>query len=585
MIDVETQVIENDSDEKVVKEEINFQYFWYLVVLFTIFLISYLVPAILFIAYLLYYFIPYFLEITNFFSLFTNWESILALISMPLVIISCYLIRLFLVAIVARVFWRLAEVRSPSRSGTIPRNISSKTLNYYHIKSFIMKYPKNAFTKGIFPWLLPWLYNFLKSSKIGKGTTMEESVSNDRFLEMGKDCYIGVNSVFTSHLVEGIFGNIAYFKIKVGDNVTAAANNCIGPGSEIKNNSYLLPFASGPKHMVLKGNCYYFSEGAKPLQRLSKRKIRRYLKLDPESLEQIEEVKEPTISSTTGTQNLNEEGEKDLSIDFVTSSAISRINMKFLITYIPIFWLSGMLDSIIFYTYTYYVKNWILMVFFLPALIFFMWFIFIFGCLIFCKLFLLLINLIHKPKEGVFKAEKGSTDFEFWCLRNELKKIALWLVRNWPLPWMGIIVFKWFGIKMSLSSSLYDSWCDAEFVHFGRKVLIGQGATIMSSMILGKYLIIKKVIFDDFALVGGETTIAPGTIVGRDTLIGAISYSVYNQVLEPGWVYFGMPIIKLKKNRYAEERSDIIVKKDMDENKRFKVRHKINIEEDKRDLN
>jgi len=104
-------------------------------------------------------------------------------------------------------------------------------------------------------------------------------------------------------------------------------------------------------------------------------------------------------------------------------------------------------------------------------------------------------------------------------------------------------------------------------------------------MILGKYLIIKKVIFDDFALVGGETTIAPGTIVGRDTLIGAISYSVYNQVLEPGWVYFGMPIIKLKKNRYAEERSDIIVKKDMDENKRFKVRHKINIEEDKRDLN
>jgi len=433
--------------------------------------------------------------------------------------------------------------------------------------------------------LLPWFYNFLESSKIGKGTTMEESVSNDRFLEIGKDCYIGVNSVFTSHLVDGIFGNIAYFKIKVGDKVTAAAKNCIGPGSEIKSNSYLLPFASGPKHMVLRGNCYYFSEGAKPLQRLSKRKIRRYLKLDPESLEPIEEIKEPIKSSATGTQNLNEEGEKDLSLDFVTSSAISRINIKFLITYIPIFWLSGMVDSIIFYTYTYYVNNWILMVFFLPALIFFMWFIFIFSCLIFSKMFLLLINLIHKPKEGVFKAEKGSTDFEFWCLRNELKKIALWLVRNWPLPWMDIIVFKWFGIKMSLSSSLYDSWCDAEFIQFGRKVLVGQGATIMSSMILGKYLIIKKVIFDDFALVGGETTIAPGTIVGRDTLIGAISYSVYNQVLEPGWVYFGMPIIKLKKNRYAEERSDIIVKKDMDENKRFKVKHKINIEEDKRDLN
>ena len=114
---------------------------------------------------------------------------------------------------------------------------------------------------------------FLKASKIGKGTTMEESVSNDKFLEIGKDCYIGVNSVFTSHLVEGIFGNIAYFKIKVGDNVTAAAKNCIAPGSEIKSNSYLLPLALGPKHMTLRGDSYYFSEGAKPLMRLSKRKI------------------------------------------------------------------------------------------------------------------------------------------------------------------------------------------------------------------------------------------------------------------------------------------------------------------------
>ena len=59
--------------------------------------------------------------------------------------------------------------------------------------------------------------------------------------------------------------------------------------------------------------------------------------------------------------------------------------------------------------------------------------------------------------------------------------------------------------------------------------------------------IIKKVIFDDYVLIGGDTTIAPGTIVGKDTLVGAISNSVYNQILEPGWVYFGIPIIKLKK--------------------------------------
>ena len=584
MVNTETQVIESDSEKKVIREDIKFQYFWYLVVLFTIYLISYLIPAILFMIYFLFYFIPSFLETTNFFSIFINLKPLLALVSMPLVIIGCYLIRLFLIALVARFFWRLTEKKSPSKSGTIPRNFPSKTLNFYHIRSFIIKYPKNAFTKGIFPWLLPWLYNFVTTSQIGTGTIMEESCVNDKFLEIGKNCYIGVNSVFTSHLVDGIFGNIAYFKIKVGDNVTAAAKNLIGPGSEIKDNSYLLPLASTPKHSILKGNSYYFSAGAKPLRRIIKRKIKNYLKIDPETLEQIKDVKDAIGSSPVQTQETNEEREKDLSINFVTSSAISRVNIKFLIFYIPIFWLSGMLDAIIFYTYTYYVQNGILMVFFLPAIIFFMWFVFIFSCLIFSKLFLILINLTHKPKEGIFKAEKGDNDFEFWCLRTELKKIVLWLVRNWPLPWMDILVFKWFGIKINFSCGLWDSWCDAEFIHFGRKVLIGQGATVMSSMVIGKYLIIKKVIFDDYSLLGGHSIISPGTIVGKETLVGAISYSLYNQVLEPGWVYFGMPIQKLKKNKYAEERRNKIMKRDVDEEKKFEIDHDINIEEDKKEL-
>ncbi|MFX1379606.1 MAG: hypothetical protein ACFFA4_11000 [Promethearchaeota archaeon] len=580
----ETEIIETDSEKKVIKEDIKFQYFWYLIVLFTIYLISYLIPAIIFMTYFLFFFIPSFLEVTNFLSIFINLEPLLALLTIPLVIIGCYLLRLYLIGLVARFFWGLSEKKSPSQEGIIPRNFPSKTLNYYHIRSFILKYPKNAFSKGIFPWLQPWLYNFMKASQIGKGTTIEESPVNDKFLEVGKNCYLGVNSAFSSHMIDGIFGDITYFKLKVGDNVTAAGKNLIAPGTEIKDNSYLLPLASTPKHSMLEGNSYYFSGGARPLSKLSKRKVKNYLKIDPDTLEQIKEKKEKYNTVRNGREDLKEETEKNLSIDFITSSAISRVNIKFLILYIPIFWLSGMLDSIIFYTYSYYVQNGILLVFFLPAIIFFMWFIFIIGCLIFSKLFLILINLIHIPKEGVFKAEKGNHDFEFWCLRTELKKIVLWLVRNWPLPWMDILVFKWFDIKMSLSSALYDSWCDTEFIHFGRKVLIGQGATIMSSMVIGKYLIIKRVIFDDYVLIGGEATIAPGTIVGKETLIGAISYSVYDQIFEPGWVYFGMPAVKLKKNKYAEQRSDKITKRNVDEERKFEINHDINIEEDKKDL-
>ena len=70
---------------------------------------------------------------------------------------------------------------------------------------------------------------------------------------------------------------------------------------------------------------------------------------------------------------------------------------------------------------------------------------------------LVLVNLIHKPKEGIFRAEIGNADFEFWCLRIELKKLALWLIRNCPLPWIDVIAFKWFGMQVDTSSHLNDA--------------------------------------------------------------------------------------------------------------------------------
>ncbi len=275
--------------------------------------------------------------------------------------------------------------------------------------------------------------------------------------------------------------------------------------------------------------------------------------------------------------NLNNLTDEDLKIDFSTTSAISRVNLKFLLVYIPIFWLSGMLVTILFYTFSYFIGSWPIMAFFLPAMVIIMWFIFIIACFLFSKLFLILINLIHKPKEGIFKAEKGDGDFEFWCLRNELKKIVFWLIRNWPLPWMDILAFKWFGVKMSLSSTLWDTWCDGEFIRFGRKVIVGQGSTVMSSMVVGKYLIIKEVFFDDYVVIGGQAVIAPGTIVGKDSIVGAISTTNFGQIIDAGWIYTGIPATKLKRNKYATSRREILMKKDVDEEKKFKIKHEVNI--------
>ncbi len=279
---------QSSTSNEIIKEEINLQFHWYLFLFFIIYFGSFLIPAIIFMVYVMLFYLPYFLDTSSFLLLFTQLEPLLASIFMPLVIVLCYLIHIFFVGLITRGIWRTTEKISPSKSGILPRNIPSKTLNYYHIRSFVIKYPKNAVIRGPFPWLINWLYNFIGANKIGKGTTLEENVGADRFVTIGKNCYFGVNGAISSHAVEGIFGNISYFRVKIGDNVTAAAFNCVGPGSELKDHSWLLPMTGATKHNLLKGDNYYF--GA-PLRRIFKKRLMDYLKISEEDFEKAEQLK------------------------------------------------------------------------------------------------------------------------------------------------------------------------------------------------------------------------------------------------------------------------------------------------------
>ena len=281
---------ESEKEETaVVKEEIKLQAYWHALSFFSTYLGSYFIPGIIFFSYLLFLFYPHVLQISDIIILFTSPIPLIILLMIPVVIILCYLIHLFFAALITRQWWALTEKHQPSKDGIIPRNIPSKTLNYYHIRSFMIKYPKNLFVKGIFPWLTNWMFNYTKTNKIGKRTTIEEQVCGDKFMEIGENCYIGPNSVLTSHLVEGIFGNIAYFKIKLGNNITMAALNCIAPGADIKDNAYLLPLAAASKFNSLKGNNYYFGI---PLRKIFKKKVMEYLQLTEEDLKRDEILKQ-----------------------------------------------------------------------------------------------------------------------------------------------------------------------------------------------------------------------------------------------------------------------------------------------------
>ena len=284
---------ENNSSQKlpnntVIKEEVNLQFHWYLFGFFVIYYSSYIFPGVLFFLYLLFIYIPFYLETANIISLFTEVKPLIGAISLPFVILTCYFLYLFILALTTRYFWNIAEKKSPSKEGIIPRNIRSKTLNYYHIRSFLIRYSKNTFQKGAFPWLLNWFYNFVGSNKIGTGTTIEEQFGADKFITVGDNSYIGVNSGFSSHSVEGIFGNISYFKIRLGDNVTTAGLNCVAPGVTINDNSYLFPLASATKHSNLKGNNFYYGV---PLRKIFKRKIMKYLDISEDELKKTLEFR------------------------------------------------------------------------------------------------------------------------------------------------------------------------------------------------------------------------------------------------------------------------------------------------------
>jgi len=233
-------------------------------------------------------------------------EYLLSFFMLPIVLVFSYLLHLLLVGLITRIFWRITEKISPSKDGIIPRNIASKTANLYHIRSFMIKYGKNAFMKGILPWLSNWFFNFVGASIIEKGSTLEESVVNDRNSIIGKNCYVGVNSALSSHFVEGIFSNIVYFKIKLGDNVTLGGFNNIAPGCEISDNSYLLPMAAATKHNTTKGDNYYFGM---PLRRIFKKKIMEYLQVTEEDLNRSEElrIKQEKLKSEINSKDKLEE--------------------------------------------------------------------------------------------------------------------------------------------------------------------------------------------------------------------------------------------------------------------------------------
>jgi len=229
---------------------------------------------------------------------------------------------------------------------------------------------------------------------------------------------------------------------------------------------------------------------------------------------------------------------------------------RYLLFYIFLIWISFIPIMLQFWLYWQFLWDYerpIHFYIYLP-LFAFLWYVeLVLISLLFAKLLLVIVNKIHKPREGVFLRDNSDKDYRYWCIRNIIKRWPIWVAHKFPFPFLDNLCFKMFGVKTKFTNSLFEGWVDTEFLEFGDNVVVGQGSHIQSSVIMGNLLIVKKTIIEDDVRIGTHSVVMPGTHIKKKAALSTWSLTTVGQTLEEGWIYHGVPAREFKKNRFFED--------------------------------
>ncbi len=238
-------------------------------------------------------------------------------------------------------------------------------------------------------------------------------------------------------------------------------------------------------------------------------------------------------------------------VPFATNTLVMH---RYVGLYIILLWLSALFPMYLLF-YDYFIIRWpawpMFYLFMLPLMLMGMWVVFILCAIFFSKIFLSIVNLLHKPREGVFLRSRQDKDYRFWSLRSTIKKFAFWAAHTFPLVWMDVLAFKAFNVKTRMGTAFFNAWVDSEFLEIGNNTMIGLGAVVLSAAVVGDYFIIKKTTIGDNVLIGAHTIVMPGTTIEDDVILGGMASTTIGQKLEAGWTYMGEPAKKFKENRYS----------------------------------
>jgi acetyltransferase-like isoleucine patch superfamily enzyme len=272
-------------------------------------------------------------------------------------------------------------------------------------------------------------------------------------------------------------------------------------------------------------------------------------------------LEEKILQNESNDHLLKKIAEIDISLYPVTTNTFSWTSIAIFI-YLVLHVLSFLLPSVMiltFFTFAMdsFMFHWRIYLIFIDVLAW--WGSYLLISLLLGKLFLIILKLIHKPREGLFEATTHNKDYYYYCLRVVIKKFIFWIWNNFCFPWASNLAFKLCDIKADFKSTFFDGWCDLEFVEFGNNMMVGQGAVVLSSIIIRidntDYLLLKKVIIGDHVVLGGHSIVAPGTVIGKGTTLGIWAVTQIGQILEPNYIYIGRPAKKYQPTITAREES------------------------------
>ncbi|MHA1720305.1 MAG: acyltransferase [Promethearchaeota archaeon] len=165
------------------------------------------------------------------------------------------------------------------------------------------------------------------------------------------------------------------------------------------------------------------------------------------------------------------------------------------------------------------------------------------------KFYIFILNLNHKPIEGVFYRSLDDKDYVYWNRRNLSRIFLHWLLFSVPFTFLKkTFAYRIFGIKIGKHTDMNHCWVSPEFMEIGDNVKIGQAAGIYSFQFEGDKLLVAKVIIKDDVLIGPQAVIFPGTKVNDGVTIDGGCFADPFTEYESNGVYHGTPAKLIRYN-------------------------------------